>query len=118
MAQGLGGVVSQTGKSEYGRTDLDAQSSAKIFTAIPQSQKVWMSHGDAVTQAPPGFTVVASASDTSIAAFENESGLLAGVQFHPEFKSRPTRPSPPFYSFAAIAAGIIISIIFIHLYLY
>ena len=84
MAQGLGGVVSQTGKSEYGRTDLDAKSSAKIFTSIPQSQKVWMSHGDAVTQAPPGFTVVASTSDTAIAAFENETGLLAGVQFHPE----------------------------------
>ncbi len=35
MAQGLGGVVSQTGKSEYGRTDLDAKSSAKIFTSLP-----------------------------------------------------------------------------------
>ncbi|KGA16065.1 hypothetical protein GM50_15575 [freshwater metagenome] len=84
MAQGLGGVVSQTGKSEYGRTDLDAKSSAKIFTSLPESQKVWMSHGDAVTQAPPGFTVVASTSDTAIAAFENETGHLAGVQFHPE----------------------------------
>ena len=84
MAQGLGGVVSQTGKSEYGRTDLVAKRSAKIFSALPESQKVWMSHGDAVTQAPPGFTVVASTSDTSIAAFENESGMLAGVQFHPE----------------------------------
>jgi GMP synthase (glutamine-hydrolysing) len=84
MAQGLGGVVSQTGKSEYGRTDLAAKSSAKIFTTLPQSQKVWMSHGDAVTQAPPGFTVVASTSDTAIAGFENETGLLAGVQFHPE----------------------------------
>ena len=84
MAQGLGGVVSQTGKSEYGRTDLDVKNSAKIFSSLPQSQKVWMSHGDAVTQAPPGFTVVASTSDTSVAAFENETGLLAGVQFHPE----------------------------------
>ena len=84
MAQGLGGVVSQTGKSEYGRTDLVAKSSAKIFSALPESQKVWMSHGDAVTEVPQGFTVVASTSDTSIAAFENESGMLAGVQFHPE----------------------------------
>ena len=84
MAQGLGGVVSQTGKSEYGRTDLVAKSSAKIFSALPESQKVWMSHGDAVTEVPLGFTVVASTSDTSIAAFENESGMLAGVQFHPE----------------------------------
>jgi GMP synthase (glutamine-hydrolysing) len=84
MAQGLGGVVSQTGKSEYGRTDLTAQASSKTFLSLPASQKVWMSHGDAVTQAPPGFTVTAATSDTSIAAFENETGLLAGVQFHPE----------------------------------
>ncbi|MFM9151338.1 MAG: glutamine-hydrolyzing GMP synthase [Candidatus Planktophila sp.] len=84
MAQGLGGVVSQTGKSEYGRTDLTAQASSKTFSTTPTSQKVWMSHGDAVTEAPPGFVVTASTSDTTIAAFENESGLLAGVQFHPE----------------------------------
>jgi GMP synthase (glutamine-hydrolysing) len=43
-----------------------------------------MSHGDAVSQAPVGFTVCASTADTPIAAFENESGKLAGVQFHPE----------------------------------
>ena len=76
MAQGLGGVVSQTGKSEYGRTDLSAQGSSKTFSSLPQSQKVWKSHGAAVTQAPPGFSVTASTSDTAIAAFENESGLL------------------------------------------
>jgi GMP synthase (glutamine-hydrolysing) len=56
MAQGLGGVVSQTGKSEYGRTDLSAENSTKTFSSLPTSQKVWMSHGDAVTQAPPGFS--------------------------------------------------------------
>jgi GMP synthase (glutamine-hydrolysing) len=43
-----------------------------------------MSHGDAVSQAPAGFTICGSTSDTPIAAFENESGLFAGVQFHPE----------------------------------
>jgi GMP synthase (glutamine-hydrolysing) len=43
-----------------------------------------MSHGDAVSQAPAGFTTCGSTSDTPIAAFENESGLFAGVQFHPE----------------------------------
>jgi GMP synthase (glutamine-hydrolysing) len=43
-----------------------------------------MSHGDAVSQAPAGFTVSAATSDTPIAAFEDSSGKLAGVQFHPE----------------------------------
>ena len=35
MAQGLGGVVSQTGKSEYGRTDLTVQNSSKNFSSLP-----------------------------------------------------------------------------------
>jgi GMP synthase (glutamine-hydrolysing) len=43
-----------------------------------------MSHGDAVTQAPAGFSIAATTVDTPVAAFENESGQLAGVQFHPE----------------------------------
>jgi CTP synthase len=28
-----------------------------------------------------------------------------GVQFHPEFKSRPRRPSPPFFGLVAVASG-------------
>jgi GMP synthase (glutamine-hydrolysing) len=43
-----------------------------------------MSHGDAVTTAPAGFTVCAVTGDTPIAAFEDATGQLAGVQFHPE----------------------------------
>ena len=84
MAAALGGVVSQTGKSEFGRTDLVTSGTSKIFTSLPSQQRVWMSHGDAVTTAPDGFTICASTADTPIAAFENETGLLAGVQFHPE----------------------------------
>ena len=84
MAAALGGIVSKTGKSEFGRTDVTVESISKIFTQLPEQQKVWMSHGDAVTQAPPGFSVCATTSDTPIAAFENATGQLAGVQFHPE----------------------------------
>jgi GMP synthase (glutamine-hydrolysing) len=84
MAAALGGVVSQTGKSEFGRTEVNVDPSAKIFANLPTKQSVWMSHGDAVTQAPAGFTVCAVTEDTPIAAFEDASGKLAGVQFHPE----------------------------------
>ena len=83
MAAALGGVVTKTGKSEFGRTQVTAKGS-KIFKDIPLQQLVWMSHGDAVTQAPAGFTICANTSDTPVAAFENESAQLAGVQFHPE----------------------------------
>jgi len=84
MAAALGGVVSQTGKSEFGRTRINAHSGSRIFSALPTDQLVWMSHGDAVTQAPSGFSICATTADTPVAAFENESGQLAGVQFHPE----------------------------------
>lgn len=83
MAAALGGVVTKTGKSEFGRTQLTAKES-KIFKNVPLNQLVWMSHGDAVTQQPAGFAICANTSDTPVAAFENESAQLAGVQFHPE----------------------------------
>ena len=84
MATALGGVVSRTGKSEFGRTETTVQPSSKLVAGLPAQQKVWMSHGDAVTQAPAGFTVSAVTEDTPIAAFEDSTGKLAGVQFHPE----------------------------------
>ena len=84
MAAALGGVVSQTGKSEFGRTEIKVESVSKIFSTLPALQSVWMSHGDAVTQAPAGFAICAVTSDTPIAAFEDATGQIAGVQFHPE----------------------------------
>ena len=84
MAAALGGVVSRTGKSEFGRTETTVQPVSKLFAGLPAQQKVWMSHGDAVTQAPAGFAVCAVTEDTPIAAFEDSTGMLAGVQFHPE----------------------------------
>ena len=83
MAKALGGEVTKTGKSEFGRTALSAKES-KLFNNVPHSQLVWMSHGDAVTKAPDDFMVCATTSDTPVAAFESESGQLAGVQYHPE----------------------------------
>ncbi len=43
-----------------------------------------MSHGDEVTTPPAGFTVLASSTGAPVAAFEDVSRRLAGVQFHPE----------------------------------
>ena len=84
MASALGGVVTQTGKSEYGRTGLSHNSESKLLLNLPKEFNVWMSHGDSVTQVPVGFTSTAKTADTPIVAFENETGLLAGVQYHPE----------------------------------
>ena len=84
MAATLGGVVTRTGKSEFGRTQTTVVSESKTFGGLNSQQKTWMSHGDAVTKAPEGFTTTASTESTPIAAFENATGTLAGVQFHPE----------------------------------
>ena len=84
MAAALDGSVAQTGKSEFGRTPLKVKPDSKLFAGLPATQSVWMSHGDAVSEAPAGFNVTASTADTAIAAFEDATGKIAGVQFHPE----------------------------------
>jgi len=88
MAQALGGTVAHTGTSEYGRTDLKV-SGGELHLDLPESQPVWMSHGDAVTQAPDGFTVVATSAGAPVAGFENRARRLAGVQYHPEVMHSP-----------------------------
>jgi GMP synthase (glutamine-hydrolysing) len=85
MALALGGRVAQTGTAEFGRTALDVVGDGgALFTGLPGHQSVWMSHGDAVAEPPPGFTVTAVTEATPVAAFENPAAGLYGVQFHPE----------------------------------
>ena len=84
MAAARGGVVTKTGKSEFGRTTLSHNSNSKLLAGLPKDFSVWMSHGDSVTTAPSGFTPTASTVDTEIVAFENSDAKFAGVQFHPE----------------------------------
>jgi len=85
MASALGGRVEPTGIAEYGGTPLQVVApDSTLFHGLPSQQSVWMSHGDTVTQAPPGFEVVARTDETPVAAFEDTTRRLAGVQFHPE----------------------------------
>jgi GMP synthase (glutamine-hydrolysing) len=88
MAQALGGTVAHTGTSEYGRTELKVVG-GDLHSDLPDTQPVWMSHGDAVTSAPDGFEVVATSAGAPVAAFENRSRRLAGVQYHPEVLHTP-----------------------------
>ena len=83
MAQALGGSVARTGRSEFGRTPLSVVDGGGVL-GFTGTDTVWMSHGDAVAAAPPGFAVTASTPDSPVAAFESPSRGLFGVQFHPE----------------------------------
>lgn len=46
--------------------------------------KVWMSHGDKVTEMPPGFKLMASTPSCPIAGMADEARSYYAVQFHPE----------------------------------
>ncbi|MDX6307763.1 MAG: hypothetical protein QOI06_809 [Nocardioidaceae bacterium] len=84
MAQALGGQVRRTGMSEFGRTLVDIAEPGTLLAGLPSGYRVWMSHGDSVTVAPPGFTALATTAGTPVAAFEAVDRGFAGVQWHPE----------------------------------
>ncbi|TDQ51404.1 glutamine-hydrolyzing GMP synthase [Actinorugispora endophytica] len=84
MARSLGGTVARTGRSEFGRTGIETAADSVLFHTLPTSQSVWMSHGDAVSEAPEGFRVVGSTGGAPVAAMEDTGRGLFGVQFHPE----------------------------------
>ncbi len=85
MAKSLGGRVGRTGTREYGHTVASLTGEAStILAADHPHQRVWMSHGDAVEEAPAHFTVTASTAETPVAAFEDRERRLFGVQWHPE----------------------------------
>ncbi|WP_027501776.1 glutamine-hydrolyzing GMP synthase [Rhodococcus sp. UNC363MFTsu5.1] len=88
MAGALGGTVTHTGTREYGRTQLSVDGGV-LHEGLPTTQPVWMSHGDAVTDAPKGFEVTATSAGAPVAAFEDRARRLAGVQYHPEVLHSP-----------------------------
>ncbi|HCT15559.1 glutamine-hydrolyzing GMP synthase [Corynebacterium nuruki] len=88
MTDALGGTVSQTGDREYGRTDVTVDGGA-LHSGFESTHKVWMSHGDAVSEAPAGFTVTAHSAGAPVAAFECPEKHMAGVQYHPEVLHSP-----------------------------
>ncbi|MCW2972440.1 MAG: guaA 1 [Thermoleophilia bacterium] len=90
MARTLGGTVAKTGNAEYGGTRLDrAGDGGALLGTFDDVETVWMSHRDAVTEAPAGAAITASTPQTPIAAFEDVDRRLYAVQFHPEVVHTP-----------------------------
>jgi len=87
MATQLGGEVANTGLREYGATAVRLTGDGgSLLGGQPVDQTTWMSHGDSVSKAPEGFTVLASSDSTPVAAFASDERRLYGVQWHPEVK--------------------------------
>ncbi|HET7603230.1 MAG TPA: glutamine-hydrolyzing GMP synthase [Gemmatimonadales bacterium] len=90
MSQLSGGSVVRASRREYGRATI-AVSGGKLFPGwkAGEETQVWMSHGDHVDVAPPGYHVVAQSANSPVAAIEHESRPLYGVQFHIEVAHTP-----------------------------
>ena len=84
MAQQLGGTVAHTGGGEYGRTELTKSGDSSLVDELPTTSSCWMSHGDAIAEAPAGFRVTASTPLAPIAVMEDDARRFYAVQFHPE----------------------------------
>jgi len=92
MAQQLGGKVEAGQTREFGYAEVRARGHTDLLEDIadfttPEGHgmlKVWMSHGDKVTELPSGFKLMASTDSCPIAGFADETRHFYGVQFHPE----------------------------------
>jgi GMP synthase (glutamine-hydrolysing) len=90
-AQVLGARVARADHREFGRASLALTRADAVFTGVPQSTTVWMSHGDQVSDPSGVFEVLASTSTCPLAAVRlvNTKMRFYGVQFHPEVTHTP-----------------------------
>ena len=92
MAVQLGGIVAPSDKREFGHADVRAHGHTQLLDGIQDYAtsmghgmlQVWMSHGDKVTELPPGFKLMASTDSCPMAGMADEERRFYGVQFHPE----------------------------------
>lgn len=94
LAYNLGGQVASSQHREYGPAELDViDAQSPLFQSTLHHQhpsiRVWMSHGDRLDAAPPGFRVIARSANSPIAAMADVERNLYGIQFHPEVKHTP-----------------------------
>ena len=92
LAHQLGGKVAAVANREYGHAVLHQnaqqnETDSPIFTGLPQSMPVWMSHGDQIIELPPGFRSLAYTENSPVAVM-GSNGMI-GLQFHPEVVHTP-----------------------------
>ena len=89
LAAQLGGATEAADQREFGHAQVDVVAKDSLLADLSDHAgqprlDVWMSHGDHVSRAPPGFAITATTDRIPIAAMANESRRWYGVQFHPE----------------------------------
>ncbi|MBM3776855.1 MAG: glutamine-hydrolyzing GMP synthase [Acidimicrobiia bacterium] len=87
MTTTLGGGVARSSQREFGHAQISLTANgaaSRLLRGVPSTVRVWASHGDAVSAAPPGFTVTATSASVPIAAMEAPERGLYALLFHPE----------------------------------
>ena len=85
----LGGEVVPGQAQEYGSAVLHQNGGeAPLFTELPPTFQVWMSHGDRIAALPPGFSSLAYTENSPVAALGDGKSIF-GLQFHPEVNHTP-----------------------------
>ena len=92
MAAQLGGQVEGSSHREFGAAQVRPTADSRLLEGLEDNRDaqgrrlldVWMSHGDRVVAAPPGFKVIAASDNAPLAAMADESRRFYGLQFHPE----------------------------------
>ncbi|HYM14789.1 MAG TPA: glutamine-hydrolyzing GMP synthase [Dehalococcoidia bacterium] len=89
LAHQLGGKVAPSERREYGHAVVhQGDVETPLFAGLPASIPVWMSHGDRITQLPPGFESIAYSDNSPLAAMWDGGSTIA-IQFHPEVVHTP-----------------------------
>lgn len=84
MCKKFGGKVEPATDREYGRATLNLVVDSKLLKDVKNNSRVWMSHGDYLTELPEGFVIAAKSDHSPICAISDEARNIYGVQFHPE----------------------------------
>ena len=84
MADMLGGTVEPAPEREFGHAALQVDNSCALFASLPETVRVWASHGDLVASPPPGFRAVATSENAPVAAMEHAERGCYALLFHPE----------------------------------
>jgi GMP synthase (glutamine-hydrolysing) len=92
MAHQLGGIVEAGHHGEFGRAEVQVTEECVLFDGVwtvGHKYPVWMSHGDRVTELPPGFRSVATSANAPIAMIADDARKFYATQFHLEVMHTP-----------------------------
>ena len=84
MTHLLEGTVETALTSEYGKTDIEVDTTSVLFNGVHTNTVCWMSHTDYIKTPPEGFKITGHSTTCPVAATEHPLRKLYAVQFHPE----------------------------------